>query len=330
MENDPIKPDKQNTDPFMRSLGEIKVGDIKKTETVRPKKRIVSALIRVAVVLVCICVFIYSVTLLIQRIGDYTRSDDLYDLLGDIWYTEDDFGSNPFGQVEYSLKDFSNAVATLDYGSSQIAAEEETPSNVVIRNDSELLVYIKSKMNALRKQNGDVIGWITIDNTNIDYPITHCGDNEYYINHSFDGNYSISGTIFADYRDEPNFDDNYNTVLYGHNLMSGKMFSQLDKFFTKSFFNNNRYIYIYNDNGMYVYETFCVTKISISVNYTRVYFANPDNFVEFAYAMKNRSVFKTDTGFNGSDKILTLSTCTNAHNNAERYCIMAKLVEIRR
>ena len=315
-------------DSFLSSLNSITANDIKPAEVTPPKRRIASGLIRIGVIIVCIAVFIYSVTLLIRRVGEYTKSEDLYGLLADIWYTDDYNGSNPYGNVEYSLKDGS-AAATLDYASSQNAVEESV-SDVVVRNDSDLLVYIKSKMNALKKQNADAVGWITIDNTNIDYPIAYGRDNDYYINHAFDGSYSFAGTIFIDYRDEPNFDDNYNTVLYGHNLLSGKMFSQLDKFFTKSFFKKNRYIYIYNPNGMYVYQTFCVTKIDISINYTRVFFAMPDDFIEFAYGMKARSVFSTDTTFNGNDRILTLSTCTNGSNSAERYCIMAKLVEIRR
>ena len=317
-------------DPFLESLDSIKVSQIKKTETEKSRSGVLSFIIRSFIVLLCVCVFIYSMTLLVKRIGDYSRSDDLYDLLADIWYKSDSSGPNPFGKVEYAIRDYSNAAATLDYNTAQTAEEDDSASSVVEKHDSELLIYIKSKMNALKKQNSDVIGWITIDNTNIDYPIAYSGDNEYYINHSFDGTYSIAGTIFMDYRDNPNFDDNYNTVIYGHNLMTGKMFSELDKFFTKSFFNDNRYIYIYNDNGMYVYETFCVTKINIAINYTRVFFSNPNEFVEFAYSMKKRSVFKTETDFNSKDKVITLSTCTNAHNKAERYCIMAKLVEIRR
>ena len=321
-------------DVFLESLYTITEDDIKGAFGVKPSKGIPSMLIRILVIIVCICVFIYSMSLLVERISDYGKNDELYSMIADIWYNQENFGSNPFGSVAYSIKNYSTGL-TLDYRSSQNADETDSVSDtedtgVVISEDSELLIYIKSKMNALRKQNSDVVGWITIDDTIIDYPVVYSGDNEYYLNHAFDDSYSIGGTPFIDFRDEPNFDDNYNTVIYGHNLMSGQMFSDLDKFFTKSFFNSNRYIYIYNDNGMYVYETFCVTKISVTINYTRVFFSQPSDFVEFAYAMKKRSAYPTDTVFTGKDKIITLSTCTNAHNSAERYCIMAKLVEIRR
>ena len=317
-----------DSDIFMISLSEMTGDEIVQTKIKKSKAEIRSLIIRIAVIVVCLAVFLYSTALLIDRVSDYSTSGDLYDSLSSMWYSGDFSGSNNFGSLEYLSKDFTFA-KTADYNASQ-SMSDEISDTTVTQADTELMIWIKSMFSSLKRRNKDTMGWITIDNTNIDYPIVYCDDNSYYLTTSFDGTYSKAGTIFADYRNAKNFDDNYNTVIYGHNLMAGTMFSELDKFFTKSFFNNNRNIYIYTDKGIYVYETFCVSKVKVTVDYTRVKFDTSDEFVDFCYAMKKRSVYKTDTQFTGNDRIITLSTCTNAHDASERYCVMAKLVEVQK
>ena len=320
--------DQKRVDPFMESLEAVSVTDIRAGDTQKSKKNVAQTLIRLLVILVCLVIFIYSTVLLVERITDYARSDELYDSIASIWYSGETEGNNPFGKVQYSFKDYSKSKTyDMENSDKQSPGEVDIPETVA---DSDLMIRIKAKINALKTQNKDIMGWITVDNTVIDYPIVASVDNTFYLNHAFDGSFSKSGAIFADYRNEPNFDDNYNTVIYGHNLMSGMMFSDMDKFFTKSFFKNNRYFYIYTERGIYVYETFCIAKVSIRVDYTRTEFFDSNEFLEFVYAMKSRSVYKTDTEFTENDRIVTLSTCTNAGNQAERYCLMAKLVEIRK
>ena len=317
-----------DSDVFMTSLSEMTGDEIVQTKVKKANSEIRSLIIRITVIVVCLAVFLYSTSLLINRVSDYSTSGELYDSLSSMWYSGDFSGSNNFGSLEYLPKDFTFA-KTADYSASQsVSGEISDPT--VTQTDSDLMIWIKSMFSSLKRRNKDTMGWITIENTNIDYPIVYCDDNSYYLSRSFDGAYSKAGTIFVDYRNAKNFDDNYNTVIYGHNLMAGTMFSELDKFFTKSFFNNNRNIYIYTENGMYVYETFCVSKVKVTLDYTKVSFAAPDEFVEFCYAMKKRSVYKTDTQFTGNDRIITLSTCTNSGDASERYCVMAKLVEVRK
>ncbi|MBR2131590.1 MAG: class B sortase, partial [Oscillospiraceae bacterium] len=107
------------------------------------------------------------------------------------------------------------------------------------------MIQLRAKLNALKTQNKDFLAWITIPNTKIDYPTVHTVDNEYYLNHSFEGDYLRAGTIFADYRNSKDLMANKNTVLYGHNMMSGAMFSCISDFFSRSYFAENRYIYLY-------------------------------------------------------------------------------------
>ena len=315
-------------DVFMSSLAEMTGDEIVQTKVKKSKADKISLIVRLAAILVCLAVFLYSTTLLVNRLADYNSSSDFYDSLSSMWYSGDFSSDNKYGSLEYLSKDFS-FVKTADFDTAQ-SMDDEYSDITDTYADTELMVWIRTMFDSLKRRNKDMMGWITIDNTNIDYPIVYCDDNSYYLTHAFDGTYNRTGSIFVDFRDSQNFDDNYNTVIYGHNLTVGTMFSQLDKFFTKSFFNENRRIYIYTEKGIYVYETFCVTKVNVNLNYTKVDFATPNEFVEFCYSMKQRSVYKTDTHFTGNDRIITLSTCTNAHNAAERYCVMAKLVEVQK
>lgn len=85
----------------------------------------------------------------------------------------------------------------------------------------------------------EMVGWLTIDGTDIDYPIMQSVDNIKYINTDPYGDYSLSGSIFLDYRNSPDFDDDY-SIIYGHHMEYGKMFGAIDKFEDESYLQNHK------------------------------------------------------------------------------------------
>lgn len=87
--------------------------------------------------------------------------------------------------------------------------------------------------------NSDVVGWVTIDNTNMDYPIVQGGTNLSYINTDIYGEFSLAGSIFLDSRNDRHFDDHY-SLLYGHSMSSGRMFGDVELFKSQDFFNENQ------------------------------------------------------------------------------------------
>lgn len=97
-------------------------------------------------------------------------------------------------------------------------------------NNRNLLKYKPSEENkqSLEDLKGSV-AWLTIDNTNIDYPIMQGPDNTTYLNKDPEGNFNLSGSLFLDYRNKPNFSDEYN-LIYGHHMEHNAMFGALDKF----------------------------------------------------------------------------------------------------
>ncbi len=103
-----------------------------------------------------------------------------------------------------------------DIFSKVVNVSEENPQNTKI--DFETLKNI----------NSDVKAWINIEKTNINYPVMQTSNNDYYLKHDINKKYSSCGSIFLDCDSNPDFMEK-NTVIYGHNLLNGKMFAELEK-----------------------------------------------------------------------------------------------------
>ena len=91
----------------------------------------------------------------------------------------------------------------------------------------------------LRQMNQDVIAWITVDGTNVDYPVLQADNNLTYMNKDFNGDFSLGGSIFMDFRNKPDFSENY-SLIYGHNMEKHLMFGDLALFKDKKFFAENK------------------------------------------------------------------------------------------
>lgn len=314
-------------DPFLDSLYDYTPD---KRSAAASKKAWMPRLLRWGALAVCLAVLIGSVANVVDSLLGYQEAGSLYDSIADIWKGEIDADGNMYGVLAMGNKDSKNK-ATADFADAQTNSNGNQTFEEV-DGDSETLMYIKAKLGALRAQNSDLAGWITIPNTRIDYPLVHTTDNDYYLTHAFDHSYLAAGSIFMDYRNSKDLSANYNTVIYGHNMMSGAMFASVANYFSRSYFDENRYIYIYTEEGIYVYQVFNIHRVRTDkdLTYVTTYFETGEDFVEFCNTMKSRSaIYVDDVTFNENDRIITLSTCTNVHED-ERYCLQAKLVEIQK
>jgi len=132
-------------------------------------------------------------------------------------------------------------LAVMGYSGSKLWALDEE-SKAERRLHTELLKHKpepvpgdgKILLAKLREQNPDIIGWITVPFTNIDYPIVQAKDNRYYLRRDLNGDYANPGTIFMDYRCAG--DGSGYSIIYGHNMKSGAMFGTLGRFADKAFF----------------------------------------------------------------------------------------------
>lgn len=93
--------------------------------------------------------------------------------------------------------------------------------------------------NDLRNTNSEIVGWLTIDNTKIDYPVVRAENNIKYLRNDIYGNYSVPGSIFMDFRCSGDFSDAA-TLIYGHHMANGTMFGDIDKYKQEEFFRKNR------------------------------------------------------------------------------------------
>ncbi len=179
--------------------------------------------------------------------------------------------------------------------------------------------------NPLNKINSDYKFWIKVDNTNINYPVAQGKDNEFYLHNDFNKNISKSGSIFMDYRNTLLSDTN--TVIYGHNMKNKTMFSQLENFKEKDFFNQNNKIKITLNNKIYIYEVFSAYYTDPSYNYIFLNLKSKDEYNRYINDIVKKSIYKSNINVDCDDKIITLSTCSYELKDT-RTVVHAKLISV--
>lgn len=185
----------------------------------------------------------------------------------------------------------------------------------------------RTQFRALLDVNPDVVGWLRIGNTAIDYPVVQGQDNAYYLNRNYKGEESSAGSIFLDFRNDIG-KAQPNTVIYGHRMKDGSMFGDLKKFLKDDFFKENltfQYDTLYHS---YRAEIFSVYPATADLNYIQTGFGSEQEYATFLQGLQERSLYKTDTVLGVEDRILTLSTCDYTLDPAKgRLVIHAKLIE---
>lgn len=178
---------------------------------------------------------------------------------------------------------------------------------------------------SLKKENPDIVGYIKVNNTNIDYVVVKGKDNSYYLTHNLYKNYNVAGWIFADYRNK--FDDtDRNTIIYGHNMKDGSMFGTLNGILNKEWFENkdNYTIIFVTEKDTYYYKIFSTYSIVPEEYYISTNFESDNEFGEFVNVLKDRSVFDYGVEVTGKDKIITLSSCIG--DGKKRVVLHAKFI----
>lgn len=178
----------------------------------------------------------------------------------------------------------------------------------------------------LKEQNPDTVGYIKINNTNIDYVVVKGNDNSYYLKHNFNKEWNIAGWIFADYHNKLDETDK-NLVIYGHDTKDGSMFGTLKNTHSKEWQENkdNLKITFITEMHRYTYEIFSTYVSEPEEYYINTEFSTIESFNEFVKTIKERSESKYDVEVTKDDKILTLSSCTPS--GKKRVVVHAKLTE---
>lgn len=183
---------------------------------------------------------------------------------------------------------------------------------------------------ALKKINEDIVAWIYLPDTNINYPIVKGMDNDYYLDHSFEREANYAGAIFMDYRQDSTFKDQ-NTFIYGHNMWHDTMFTHIEKMKDEDFFYTHPYIYLYTEDKYYECEVFSIYTTTSSSDSYQFEFVDHANYMQYLDMIQAESDFKTEVELSENDRIITLSTCSHEYRNQSsnlRYLLHAKLKEI--
>lgn len=165
--------------------------------------------------------------------------------------------------------------------------------------------------------NSDVVGWITVPGTPIDYPVVQAKNNSYYLTHNVNKEVNYSGCPFLDYKDEIGLNKiSRNSIIYGHHRRNGTMFAKLTNYNKLDFYKENpvlRFDTVYNRSQWVIFANMRVTASSATgkpFNYMRTDFDDDEDYMQFVEEIRKRSLITTPVEVTASDNILLLSTCS--------------------
>ena len=194
--------------------------------------------------------------------------------------------------------------------------------------ETERMIQVKT----LQETNQDIVGWLEIENTSINYPVLQGRDNEYYMTHNYKKEKSKNGSIFLNKDYAWNIPSN-NLLIYGHNLNNGTMFQELLKYSDESFYKKHPTIRFTTENEDSEFEIISVFKSRVYYSseknvFRYYYFINPESETEYndyVKNAKNASLYNINSSATYGDQLITLSTCSY-HVKDGRFAVVAKKI----
>ena len=207
-----------------------------------------------------------------------------------------------------------------------IASQEE---NIVVPTKTSRMLELEE----LQKENSDIVAWIEIENTDINYPVLQGSDNTFYMRHNYKKDYSINGSIFLD-KDYVWDPPSSNLLIYGHNNQNGTMFEDLLKYRNKNFYDAHPVIHFTTNSEDAYYEIISAFPSQVYYKsqtdvFKYYYFVNAHNekeFYEYVRNVKNSGLYDTGKTAEFGDQLMTLSTCAY-HTKDGRFVVVAKRIE---
>ena len=198
--------------------------------------------------------------------------------------------------------------------------------------DDDVELKVLEEYQTLYNKNKSLIGWLKIDDTDIDYPVMQTVNNEYYLDHNYNQEYDKNGSLFLD-KDCDVVHRNTNLIIYGHHMKSGKMFGNLNKYSSEDYGKEHstiRFDTIYEKGTyevMYVFRSRIYNEDEIVFKYYQ--FLDASSEKEFESNMQEMATLSLyDTGVTAvyGDELLTLSTCDNSEEDG-RFVVVAKRIQ---
>lgn len=220
-----------------------------------------------------------------------------------------DYGT---GSSAYSEAEALALQAEPDATAESTEAPAEGPRQWVpaaVTGDPNVTELAKKSLTALRQENEDVVGWIWIPDTNINYPLMQGEDNDFYLEHTWQKKKNAVGSIFLEWQNSRDLSE-FNTIVYGHNMLDDSMFSQLHDYREEGFPESHPYVYLLSDAGVWRYRVFATYKADTDSKTYQIGMQQEKTKQEYIDHALENSVIDTGCTPAVTDRILTLSTCS--------------------
>ena len=294
-------------------------------------------LIGKAVFTIALIVFLCSFSVIICRLIDSYRSDRLYRSIRNAHDAYDLMLNREKNEILYDTFFFSpsaqmrdNIQKLLDEGKYEEAEKLAQAQRIAKEmREAELRRQKLAIVSSLKRTNGDFVGWISIEDTNVSYPVVQGRDNSYYLDHDVNRRRSSHGSIFMDFRDDVSDisgPEGCNIVIYGHMMRDGSMFHDVNLYKDRRFFDEHPIITLEIFPNTYTFRVFSTYVTSPDFDYIQTNFPSKNEFTGFLNEIKRRSRFSSGASLNTGDTVLTLSTCGYEFDNA-RIAVHAKLIK---
>ena len=202
--------------------------------------------------------------------------------------------------------------------------EVTVPLAVTPKPDENMDAMMALDIPALQTVNPDVLGWIRIPDTNIDYPLLQADSNGQYLHTAWDGSDNYAGSIFLECQNSRDLSD-FHSLIYGHNMANGSMFGNLILYRDQAFRDEHPYVYLNVGGTVYRYEIFAAYTADIVSDTYRIGFGSSGRKQQAISYYQEASLISADRQITPDDRIITLSTCTGNGDYDYRWVVQAVL-----
>ena len=231
-------------------------------------------------------------------------------------------GESSYEQMEqYIVQPSAKPEPTKRPQQEAVEAQPERSESMQVQPEPDDTAFPVVDFAALAGVNEDVVAWITIEGTKVNYPVVQGEDNQYYLKRMIDGERNSAGSIFMDCANASDFTDD-NTVLYGHNMNNGSMFAGIRKYRDQEFYEAHPQIMVMTPDGNYMYDIVAGYVASEKEAAWMLDFSTEEKAMRWIGEAMERSGFDSTVQPQPGDRFLTLSTCTYEVENA-RFVVVA-------
>lgn len=176
---------------------------------------------------------------------------------------------------------------------------------------------------ALRRRYGDVVGWLRLADSPVDYPVVQGRDNAYYLDHLPDGTPNAAGSIMMDQANSPDFADQV-TILHGHHMASGAMYGSLEEYAREDYYRRHPTMELFTPQGDYRVRVFAAYTVDGASFAYPTGFGGEREFSDFIRRAQAATPYDTGVTPGSADRLLLLSTCAYDYRNA-RFVVLSRL-----